>query len=162
MAEDQNQNQEQQTLVTVEYVGAGGPASGIADYREDGSGRVKTGDTVDVPAEVAESIVLNADWQYANAEDVPEGVEVDRREDPNSGESAADGLTAEDDHTDKSYDQVVAEREEEHGVSAPNSDQESKVWKRLAEIREEDAPEEAEGEAGDGDPDGEQEEEVNE
>ena len=161
MAEE-NQNQEQ-TLVTVKYVGTGGPASGIADYREDGSGKVESGDTVDVPAEVAASIVLNADWQYANAEDVPEeGVEVDKREDPNSGKSPADGLTAEDQHTDKSYDQVVVEREKEHGVNAPNSDQESKVWTRLAEIREEETPAEAEGEAGDGDPDGEQEEEVNE
>lgn len=142
MAKDQEQEK-----VTVEYIGSGGPASGVADYREDGSGIVEKGDTLELPKDVAATFVLNSDWVYAG--DAPEDAPQDNREDPNVGESPLAGLTANDETTDKPYSQVVREREEEFGVNAPNrSDEPSVLEQRFQQIR--DAEAETEEGAGDG------------
>ena len=158
MAEDQNiQVEETNEDVTLVYNGPDASFQVVGENRESGDGRVKDGDEVTFPAEVAKGVLLGSSWSMADGSSKYEfmGVEdeyLDDRADlidPNATSEPA-GLTADSEHSDVPYEELYREDTEKALLEGGDTSVVSPVHERLEEIRaQEDAASEGEGDTGD-------------
>jgi hypothetical protein len=160
----------EENFVDVKYVGPGGAAMDIADYRDSGDGRVATGDVVSVPEDLARRMVLFTDWVWDDGTELQDVITKNiteeelaaekaaaEREVPEGAESPVAGLTANDEHSDVPYHEQARPALEEFLKEGGSTAFESPANKRIAEIAaQENSPEPEGGESREG------EEEVNE
>jgi hypothetical protein len=149
-------SEDEKNYVDMEYTGPGVGVQEIGELRDDGDGRVNTGDVHWVPEDLANRLLLSSDWRRADGTSRVEalGLEgekarleesVETREDlidPNL-ESHPAGLTGGEKISDKPYEETGMAKVEGSG----STEFVSPVHARLAEIAAQNDEASPEGEA---------------